>query len=216
MSNILGFDLSMHNSDGHPVQWDKVSNSGLRFVYVKATEGSTYEDPWFDRHWAAARARGLVCGAYHFFRSNRKGADQAENIKRHIFGEAQLGPGDLPVAIDVEELKSVDPSSPATVRAFLKELDACLRAVEKAMGRKPVLYTAGYVWQALGSPANFLDYPLWIAQPGAAAAPKLPKPFTQWTAWQYTFKGKLAGVTGDVDLNRFRGSEEDFRALLLS
>ena len=215
MADILGFDLSMHNSEGHPVQWSKIPVDQVRFVYIKATEGATYEDPWFDRHWTSAHALGLVCGAYHFFRSNRPGKAQADNIAQHVLGDAQFGAGDLPVAIDVEELKSVDITSPASIKAFLNELDACVAAVEDAMGSKPVIYTAGYVWTALGYPANYVDCPLWIAQPSTAAAPKLPKPFTNWDVWQYSFKGRLAGVTGDVDLDRFNGTEDDFQALLL-
>jgi len=213
MTPILGFDLSANNSEGHPVQWDNVPRDKLRFVYIKATEGATYEDPWFDRHWTSAHSLGLVCGAYHFFRSNRPGKAQADNIIRHVFTEALFGAGDLPVAIDVEELKSV--TSPASIKAFLIELAACAAGVEQAMGAKPVIYTAGYVWQALGSPANYVDTPLWIAQPSAAASPKLPKPFTKWAMWQYSFTGKLAGVTGDVDLDRLNGTEADFQALLL-
>lgn len=215
MEDILGFDVSGNNSEGHPVQWDKLAPDQLRFVYIKATEGATFEDAWFDRHWTAAHSRGLVCGAYHFYRSNRKGQDQADNIQRHILGDAQFGAGDLPVAIDVEELKTVDTASPASVKAFLSELETCVRAVEKAMGAKPSIYTAGYVWHALGNPTNFVDCPLWIAQPATAAQPKLPPPFMRWALWQYSFKGKLAGITGPVDLDRFNGAEADFQALLL-
>jgi len=186
-----------------------------RFVYIKATEGSTFEDPWFDRHWNSAHSVGIACGAYHFFRSNRPGKAQADNIVQHVLHDARCGAGDLPVAIDIEELKSVDITSPASIKAFLNELDACAAAVTGAMGAKPVIYTAGYVWQALGYPANCADSPLWIGQLSTAAAPHLPKPFTQWAMWQYSSTGRLAGVTGDVDLDRFNGSEDDFQALRL-
>jgi lysozyme len=215
MAPILGFDLSANNSEGHPVEWDKIPRDKVRFVYMKATEGATYKDPWFDRHWTSARALGLACGAYHFFHSNRPGKAQADNIARNVLRDPRFGAGNLPVAIDVEELKSVDLKAAASVKSFLKELDACAAAVEKTMGRKPVIYTAGYVWQALGFPANYVEYPLWIAQPAKEAVPKLPKPFTQWALWQYSFQGKLAGMTGPVDLDRFKGGEAEFQALLL-
>jgi lysozyme len=213
MADILGIDISMHNSDGHPIDWDGVPADKVRFVFVKATEGGSYEDPWFDRHWSAAKSKNFVCGAYHFYRSNRSGADQAENVKRNILGQGQLGKGDLPVAIDVEELKAVE-GTPGAIAKFLQELETCCRSVEAAMGAPPLIYTAGYVWKALGNPPNFARYPLWIAYPDKPA-PRLPAPWTDYAIWQYSFKGKIAGLKGPVDLDSFNGSQADFNKLLL-
>jgi lysozyme len=103
----------------------------VRFVIIKATEGETFEDPWFDRHWTSAHAQGFVCGAYYFFRSNRTGKQQSGNIIQHIVKDGQFGKGDLPIAIDVEELKSV--TAPASATAFLKEVSAWAKAVEDAL-----------------------------------------------------------------------------------
>jgi lysozyme len=212
MPDILGIDVSANNATT-PIDWSKLPKDKVRFAIIKATEGATYEDPWFDRHWTSAHAQGIVCGAYHFYRSNRTGQQQADNIVKHILRDGHFGAGDLPVAIDVEEFKSV--SSPATARAYMKELMACVKAVEAAMGAKPLIYTAGYVWTALGNPTDLADYPLWIANPTTAAAPTLPAPFTSYALWQYSFKGSMAGIQGAVDLDKFNGTEADFQNLLL-
>ena len=211
MAAILGLDVSANNATT-PINWGKIPKDKIRFAIIKATEGATFEDAWFDRHWTAAHAQGFICGAYYFYRSNRTGKQQAANIVQHILKDAQFGKGDLPVAIDVEEIKSV--STPSTASAFLKELTACVETVADAMGAKPLIYTAGYVWKALGNPPNLIDYPLWIANP-YTASPVLPAPFTEYAVWQYSFKGVIPGITGAVDLDRFNGTEADFQQLLL-
>jgi GH25 family lysozyme M1 (1,4-beta-N-acetylmuramidase) len=78
-----------------------------------------------------------------------------------------------------------------------------------------MIYTAGYVWNALGNPSDLTNYPLWVANPSTAASPILPKPFTQYALRQYSFKGTMPGITGAVDLDRFNGAEADFQKLLL-
>jgi hypothetical protein len=35
----------------------------------------------------------------------------------------------------------------------------------------------------------------------------LPAPWATWTLWQYSAEGRIAGVPGPLDLNRFRGDE---------
>jgi lysozyme len=211
MAAILGLDVSANNATT-PINWGKIPKDKVRFAIIKATEGATFEDAWFDRHWTSAHAQGFICGAYHFYRSNRTGKQQAANIVQHILKDAQFGKGDLPVAIDVEEIKSVSTASSAT--AFLKELTACVETVADAMGAKPLIYTAGYVWKALGNPPDLLGYPLWIANP-YTASPVLPAPFTKYAVWQYSFKGAIPGITGAVDLDRFNGTEAEFQHLLL-
>ena len=106
-------------------------------------------------------------------------------------------------------------TSPATAAAFLREVTACAKAVADAMGAPPLISTAGYVWNALGNPSDLTDYPLWIANPTSAPSPTLPKPFMNYTLWQYSFKGTMPGITGPVDLDRFNGTEADFEQLLL-
>ncbi len=72
MAEVLGIDVSANNTTVLPIDWGKIPNK-VRFAMIKATESGTYEDPWFDRHWTSAHAQGFVCGAYHFYRSNRTG-----------------------------------------------------------------------------------------------------------------------------------------------
>src|SRR3954454_16130047 len=53
---------------GARINWRKVARSHKDFAIVKATEGSSYRNPWFRRDYVGSRRAGLVRGSYHFAR----------------------------------------------------------------------------------------------------------------------------------------------------
>ena len=71
---VAGIDVSKHNGD---IDFDEVRDDDYQFVFIKASEGKTYRDDAFDRNYSGAKAAGLKVGAYHFFRKNRSGQEQA-------------------------------------------------------------------------------------------------------------------------------------------
>ena len=74
---IAGIDVSKHNGD---IDYQQVRDDDYQFVFIKASEGMTYKDDAFERNYQGARKAGLKVGAYHFFRKNRTGQEQAENL----------------------------------------------------------------------------------------------------------------------------------------
>jgi hypothetical protein len=75
-----------------------------------------------------------------------------------------------------------------------------------------MIYTPKYFWQdGVGAPADFVDYPLWIANYGVEC-PLIADPWPRWDFWQYTSSGDVAGVSGNVDRNVFNGTYEDLLA----
>ena len=71
---VVGLDISSHN--GVP-DFDSIAAAGVDFVYLKATEGTSFHDPAFMRNYLAAKRAGLKVGAYHFFRFDCDGTRQA-------------------------------------------------------------------------------------------------------------------------------------------
>ena len=71
---VTGVDVSHHQGR---IDWPKVAGSGVRFAYVKATEGGDFIDESFGQNWEQAKAVG---GAYHFYRQCKGGREQAENF----------------------------------------------------------------------------------------------------------------------------------------
>lgn len=67
----------------------------------------------------------------------------------------------------------------------------------------------------LGSDARLKNHPLWVAHYTSAAKPRIPAPWSFWTFWQYTDRGRVAGIAGGVDINRFNGDRGRLEALLI-
>ncbi|MBD0318853.1 MAG: glycoside hydrolase family 25 protein [Gemmatimonadetes bacterium] len=183
------------------IDWPAVRASGVDFAFIKATEGETYADPQFARNWAAAAQAGVMRGAYHYFRPGTDPVKQAENFLR----VTRTGGSDLPAVLDVEVSEGLAGD------ALLRAVRAWLETVERATGKRPIVYTYPDFWNryAAGSPG---PYPLWIANYGRSS-PTVPIGWTDWTFWQHTSTGRVPGIAGDVDQNRFNGGPSQLAAL---
>ena len=62
--DIHGIDISHHQGK---ISWDEIDTSYVKFVYIKATEGSDFQDSLFSFNRNEATRRGIPVGAYHFF-----------------------------------------------------------------------------------------------------------------------------------------------------
>lgn len=76
-----GIDVSHHNGYIH---WGKVKHAGIKFVYIKATEGNSFRDPRFTHNYNGSRRHGILRGAYHFAQPTQSGGrKQARFFVRH-------------------------------------------------------------------------------------------------------------------------------------
>lgn len=91
-----GIDVSNHQGR---IAWSRVARDGEQFVFAKATEGVTYDDPTYRRNKRAASKHRLKVGAYHYARPGGGGprarrAD-ARSEAKHFLSEANLHGGNL-------------------------------------------------------------------------------------------------------------------------
>ncbi len=179
------------------VNWQAVAGDGISFAFLKATEGTSFTAATFARNWAGVKAAGLIRGAYHFFRPQNDPQAQAEHFLRTV----KFEPGDLPPVLDIESTGELDAG------AIVERMAKWLAVVETATKRKPIIYTYANFWKRLGNPLGFSDFPLWIAHYTSAAEPLMPAGWDTWTVWQYTDSGKVKGISGGVDTNRFKHSQ---------
>jgi GH25 family lysozyme M1 (1,4-beta-N-acetylmuramidase)/peptidoglycan hydrolase-like protein with peptidoglycan-binding domain len=199
---VLGIDVSHHNG---AIEWSRVAAAGHRFAFCKATEGVHFEDPRFDDNWRGMRDAGLLRSAYHFADPT---VDPREQAKHFFSVVGKLGPGDLPPVLDLEKVTSLSPGK--TVDFALR----CLEHIEALFDARPIFYTyPGYWGSALGGTDRLKDYLLWEAHYTSAAQPLSMTPWRGWTLWQYTNKGRVPGIAGNVDVNRFRGGLDELRGL---
>jgi lysozyme len=188
---IQGIDISHYQME---IDWPAVAASGIQFAFIKATEGTSYVDPMFATNAAAARAAGILIGAYHFLEPGNIQA-QMEHCSSTL-AAAGVMPLDLPLALDVEE-EGIDP---ADVLTWLEALGVGVLYCDQSF--KSTLATAC---------PELVRYPLWLAcyqadMPAVA-------PWNRWTFWQHTSGGQVAGVPTPVDLDGFNGTLDELKAL---
>ncbi|MEN9730643.1 MAG: hypothetical protein RLZ91_1761, partial [Bacteroidota bacterium] len=78
---IRGLDLSHWNGR---VLYDHLDS--LDFVFLKVSEGDDRVDDTFEQHYEAFRERDIPVGAYHFFRFDVDGKEQAQHFLRQLDG----------------------------------------------------------------------------------------------------------------------------------
>jgi lysozyme len=201
-SEVKGIDVSYYQGN---IDWAKVAGDGVKFAFIRASDGLNTPDTKFDTYWAQAKANGILRGAYQYFRPGQDVIAQADLLLARI-GTPE--PNDLPPVIDVESDGGL---APATVAAKVKQW---IDHVEANLGVKPIIYTGFYFWRdEVGAPAFGAGYPLWHAQYTTAACPNIPAPWSNWAFWQYTDAGRVNGISGNVDTNRFNGTYQDLLAL---
>ena len=202
---IHGIDISHYQGE---IDWDELRNNGMiercpvRFVMIKATEGSNRIDDRFKENFYQAREYGFIRGAYHFWSTRSSGRAQAEHFLRQV----KLEDGDLPPVLDVEH-KAKD----QTPEEFKESVLTWLRLVEKAYDAKPIIYTYYKFKLTYLNDSVFNDYPYWIAHYYVDSV-KYEGP---WKFWQHTDCGRLPGIKGYVDFNIYNGSYYDLQQLTL-
>lgn len=201
-----GIDVSHHQG---AVDWRAIAGDSTDFAFIKATEADGFRDRRFAENWAAARANGVVRGAYHFFRPRVDGRAQADWFLQVVGESGGIRPDDLPAVVDVEVNDGVGRD------LLLQRLSDWLSRVEAVTGKRPIIYVSSYFWDDNRFGAAFARYPLWTAhytRNGLDACPLVPDPWDDWRFWQYTSTGRVAGVDGNVDRNVFNGTLAELRA----
>lgn len=208
-TTTFGIDVSHHNGD---IDWAAVAGAKVAFAYIKTTQGVTGLDPKFATNWAGAGANNIRRGAYHFFSSSTKAEDQAAHFLQVYKDRSD---NDLPPVLDLEwdysrrkDAKGnlVDGWANISGKEIAARAVAWLAAVEKATGKKPVIYT-NFNWynSALGDAGAVLaPYDVWVADYSSHSQnlddPKTPGTHG-WRLWQFTNKGTVPGIDGSIDVD---------------
>lgn len=185
-STIQGFDVSHYQSS---VDWSAAYSGGLRFVMIKATEGTTYIDPSFSDHYEGATNAGFIRGGYHFARfASSGGAAQANYFLKH--GGGWSGDGiTLPGMLDLE-----DDCSSLSASSVVSWIQDFVNTYHGATGRYPILYFSPSWWKSCtgNSQAFHTTCPLDLASWNSEVGP-IPGGWPYQTFWQYADSNKYGG-----------------------
>lgn len=200
-SVLQGIDVSYYQGS---INWSQVKAAGNSFAIIRVSDGTGFMDPKFSANWSGSKSAGVVHGTYQFFRPGQSANAQADIVINNL-RSAGFGSGDIPPVLDVEVR---DGQSNATIVAGIK---AWVSKVQGALGRKPIIYSSPSFWSGLGNP-TISGARLWIAHWGVSC-PNVPTGWTGWSFWQYSSTGKVPGIAGNVDLDRFNGTLADLKSL---
>jgi lysozyme len=198
-----GIDVSYHQGT---INWQQVAASGKRFAFVRATAGTLTADTAYGTNRSGARAAGLAVGSYHYANPDTAMND-ASNEASWFLRNATIASGDLIPVLDLEVSNGLDPASlTAWAQTWLAQVAA-------TTGVRPIIYTNPTFWSSSMADTDWFarnGYPvLWIAHWTSANAPTVPAGGwggSGWTFWQHSGTGTVPGISGFVDLDRFKGS----------
>lgn len=184
-----GIDISNNNG---AINWSKVAGAGVTYVYMKATEGSTFVDGYLEANYAGAIENGLKVGFYHFLTGGSSPEAQAEAFYAQIGNKTNH----LHPCLDTET-NGYDVNN-YVVRfiahfATLCDMQLCI-------------YSGPYYANEHFKDTSIANCPYWVASYGVSN----PQTTNMWGAnragWQYSDKGSIAGVSGNCDVNDFNDS----------
>ena len=197
---IIGADVSSYQAE---INMNKLKEQNIEFIYIKATEGSTFQDGRFAENWENAARAELSSGAYHFFSYDSEGRTQAENFIRTVGTDLK---GRLLPAVDVEYYGDKE-KNPPEKEDVVRELRIYLEMLEEEYGVKPLIYTRSDIYEKYLK-GEFDEYKKWMS---SIYTPLSWNYKDDWYIWQYLNRGKLEGYTGgemSIDLNVLNKEKE--------
>lgn len=197
---VRGIDVSKWQA---VIDWDRVAGSGVRFAFIRVSDGSRVRDERFERNWTEARRVGILRGVYQFFRPGQDVTAQANLVIEAIRADG----GELAPVIDVED---TDGRSASQVAAAVQQW---ITLVSAGTGRTPIVYTGPYFWRDQAGNPNQSASPLWIAHYTTGCPLISEDVWSRWTFWQYSSSGRVPGISGNVDMNYFNGTMEQLQAM---
>ena len=197
---LTGIDISAHNT---VTDWAALKADGIDYVMLRAGyrgygvgTGKLYKDDKFRQYYHAAKEAGLLVGAYFFSQA----ITEEEAVEEAIL-TAEMLEGcelDFPVAFDWELILH-DSEGARTDNVPVDTLTDCVLAFcqnIQSFGYQPMVYQNKRTTLFKLDMPRLKDIPFWLAEYGDG-----PTYVYDYDMWQYSCKGTVAGIDGNVDLN---------------
>ena len=183
--NIKGVDISNNNNLS---DLSTLTNNGVEYLYLKATEGATFKDKTSINRYHKAKELGMKVGFYHFLVGTSSPEAQAESFYNYI----SVYSNDLIPMLDVE--RDWNGMSNATI-AFIKHFKAISGNMELG------IYTySGFMCNFTQGAIDVIkDIPCWIANYRKDYEGVNTGFFTNIVGWQYSENGTIGAFTLPVE-----------------
>lgn len=191
---VRGMDISAYQHAGEPIDWAVLATQGIRFVAIKASEGTYYLNPYYASDAEAAAAAGLLVMPYVFANPGRSGGVATANFAAGALGTPG-GSARLTLVVDLEN----DPYKKATdcyglgIPAMIAWIAGFTGRARAMTGEWPTIYTTADWWrECTRSTGRFPHDPLWLAAFGGTA-PIVPSPWGTGRSGSTTMPARCRG-----------------------
>lgn len=193
-SGVLGIDVSKWNGS---IDWNAVKNSGVNYVIIRcgyrgSTTGALIEDPKFRENIKGASSVGLKVGVYFFSQATNEveAVEEASMVLSLIKGYNIS----YPVFLDVEP--SGGRADSISTEARTAVINAFCQTISNSGYASGVYANKTWLNSKINTGSLGSSCKIWLAQYAAS-----PSYGGKYNMWQYTSKGKVNGIQGDVDMN---------------
>lgn len=200
LSNLEYQGIDVSNWQGY-IDYSSVRESGIEVVYIKASQGTNIKDAYFDINYENAKANGLKVGFYHFLTATN--TEEAEQEARFFASVISGKMPDCKLVMDYETFGGVG------VQESNEIAQVFLETTKRLTNKDIIIYSDLSNSQSRFSRELAENYELWLAY--YSGEERLREIETRWNNYiglQYSDRGRINGISGAVDLDRF--SEEIF------
>ncbi len=183
---VKGIDVSKWQA---AIDFSKVKKAGIQFVIIRAGYGDGNKDAYFEQNYKNAKAAGLQVGAYWYsYATSAAGAKTEAQKFAAILKGKQF---EYPVYFDLEEASQL-----AKGKEFCSSLITAFCNEMEAQGFFAGFYMSLSAVNAYVTDAVKKRYAFWVAQWNSSCSYS-----GQYGIWQYSSKGSVSGISGNVDLD---------------
>ena len=191
-----GIDVSKFNKE---IDWESVKAAGIDFAIIRCayrggSSGYLVMDPYWERNYEGARAAGIKVGTYFFTQAvTEEEAVEEASLTCALIASAGV---DYPVFVDSEAMGGRADFLDTGERTRI--LSAFVETVRSAGYESGVYANKNWFTHRIDTDALPSGTCIWLAQYGV----EKPSYKGNYDIWQYSSKGSVPGIAGNVDLDR--------------
>lgn len=197
VASCMGVDLSEYQGS---IDFDAVKSQGFEYVILRiggryyGEEGKMYTDSKFFDYYKAATKAGLKVGAYFFSQAkNAEEGAQEANYVLSTLGNINL---DYPIAFDWEHIEGDNARTDSVSGEELTNAALAFCNTINDAGYNSIIYSNTHLMYYMYDLEQLKEVDFWIAD-----YEDHPSMYYNFTMWQYSIEGKVAGIDGNVDMN---------------
>lgn len=190
-----GIDVSKWNKE---IDWEKVKDAGVEFAIIRcgyrgSSTGSLVIDPYFEQNIKGARDAGIDVGVYFFTQA----VDEVEAVEEAsmVLSLVEDKYITYPVFIDTEGAGGNGRADSLNVEKRTAVCKAFCSTIRNA-GYESGVYASKNWFNSRLHAEELEQYIIWLAEYRS-----IPTYEGYYNMWQYTSKGQIDGIDGNVDLN---------------